>query len=126
MERNRDDERTQSIYPRLGIRHFGYARRVHYSEGNIVTTPNTPLADDDTAMGQLIAELGKFGGFDKTKASQLARILLPLIAQREAAIRIDELKRWAHPWPPEYVEQRIAELRRESDLGQRNQQTGEK
>lgn len=37
------------------------------------------LRGDKELLGQLIAELAKFGGMGKTKASQLARILLPHI-----------------------------------------------
>lgn len=34
---------------------------------------------DKTLLGQLIAEIAKFGGIDKSKSSQLAKILLPYV-----------------------------------------------
>lgn len=46
-----------------------------------------------TMLGQLIAEIAKFGGDDKDHASQLATILLPYI-DTYAARRADEAKKY--------------------------------
>ena len=49
---------------------------------SLVNTPkDNPATLDKTLMGRLIAEIARFGGFDKKKASQLATILLPFIDQ---------------------------------------------
>jgi hypothetical protein len=60
------------------------------------TDTNPGVAGNKTLMSQLIAEIGKFGGFDKTKASQLARILLPHIdaalQEQDIASRLDTIK----------------------------------
>ncbi|TFB85823.1 hypothetical protein E3O44_12540 [Cryobacterium algoricola] len=56
-----------------------------------------PLAvqlEQDSLLGQLIAEIARFGGADKTKASQLARILLPHINSHTAQVTKDLQNEW--------------------------------